>query len=79
MIDLETHIEEYQNEIIIIINKLPGGLDLKYCFININGAPHSNKNLNKLPLYKDLLECHDITTILETGSTEKDPDLPLTS
>ena len=52
---------------------------MKCGFININGAPHSNKNINKLPLYKELLEDHDITTILETGTTEKYPDLPLTS
>ena len=42
--------------------------------MNINGAPHEFKNLKKSAEYRRLLSNNDVITLLETGTTNKEPD-----
>ena len=58
--------------------KCSGGITLSCAFINICGAPHKLKNQHKSIKFENIINRNDITTVIETGTTDKDLDLTRT-
>ena len=71
IIDSKTLICTLEFPDIQIRNKTNGGTELKCAFLNINGAPHEFKNLEKSIEYEKLIKNNDVITLLETGHTKK--------
>ena len=62
--------ELYKNEFIEIRKKLKGG-STKIGFINANGLPSGNSNLNKVRSLKNFMRGNNLNVFLETGVTNR--------
>ena len=65
-----------------VITKMSGGSEqdqIQIAALNIRGAPHAMKNLDKSIKLTDIIEKNEIVMLLETGCVDKLPDVGINS
>ena len=65
---------------IIVKPRLKGGSynqeeDIKISALNMRGAPNKLKHLDKAIIWRDIINSADMIMVLETGCTDKLPDI----